>query len=105
LAFTLHSASAYDGFQAMTLRIQRSAEDGLVMFTLTGRIQVEHLPELRKLLAMEAADHSVVLDLDQVRLVDRETVKFLKQCEATGAKLENCPAYIREWMEKERNRT
>jgi hypothetical protein len=43
--------------------------------------------------------------LDQVRLVDRETVKFLKQCEADGAKLENCPAYIREWMEKERNQT
>jgi anti-anti-sigma regulatory factor len=85
----------------MTLKIQRSAEDGLVVFTLTGRIQVEHLPELQKLLAMEAIDHSVVLDLDQVRLVDRETVKFLQQSEANGAKLENCPAYIREWIEKE----
>jgi anti-anti-sigma regulatory factor len=86
----------------MTLKIQRSAEDGLVVFTLTGRVQAEHLPELQKLLAMEATDHSVVLDLDQVRLVDRETVTFLKQCEANGAKLENCPAYIREWIEKER---
>jgi hypothetical protein len=97
----------HDGLQTepMTLKIQRSAEDGLVVFTLTGRIQVEHLPELQKLLAMEATDQNVVLDLDQVRLVDRETVKFLKQCEADGAKLENCPAYIREWMEKERNRT
>jgi anti-anti-sigma regulatory factor len=87
----------------MTLKIQRSAEDGLVVFTLTGRIQVEHLPELQKLLAIEATDQCVVLDLDQVRLVDRETVKFLKQCEAYGAKLENCPAYIREWMDKELN--
>jgi anti-anti-sigma regulatory factor len=88
----------------MTLKIQRSTEDGLVVFALTGRIQVEHLPELQRLLAMEARDHSIVFDLDQVRLVDRETVKFLKQCEADGAKLENCPAYIREWMEKERNK-
>jgi anti-anti-sigma regulatory factor len=88
----------------MTLKIQRSTEDGLVVFTLTGRIQVEHLPELQRLLALEARDHSIVFDLDQVRLVDRETVKFLKQCEADGAKLENCPAYIREWMEKERNK-
>ena len=76
----------------------------MVVFTLTGRIQVEHLPELQRLLALEARDHSIVFDLDQVRLVDRETVKFLKQCEADGAKLENCPAYIREWMEKERNK-
>ena len=75
----------------------------MVIFTLSGRIQVEHLPELQKLLAMEAAGHGVVFDLDEVRLVDREAVQFLKQCEAHGARFENCPAYIRDWMEKERS--
>jgi anti-anti-sigma regulatory factor len=88
----------------MTLKIQRSEADQLVVFALSGRIQLEHLPELRNLIQFEAADHSIVLDLEEVRLVDRETVTFLKQCEADGAKLENCPAYIREWMEKERNK-
>jgi len=24
------------------------------------------------------------------------------RCEANGVKLENCPSYIREWMEKEK---
>src|SRR6516164_6266236 len=71
LALNLHSTSATDGLQTepMTLKIQRSTEDGLVVFTLTGRIQVEHLPELQRLLALEARDHSIVFDLDQVRLV------------------------------------
>jgi hypothetical protein len=33
-----------------------------------------------------------------VRLADRDAVKFLRDCEADGMKLENCPAYVREWM-------
>ena len=75
------------------------------MFALSGRIQEEHVAELQNIVDFAAAKNSVVLDLREVRLVDRETVKFLKQCEADGNKLENCPAYIREWMDKERNRT
>ena len=76
-----------------------------MVFTLSGRIQLEHLPELHNLLEFEAADRSIVVDLGEVRLVDRDTVKFLARCEADGVMLDNCPAYIREWMEKERNRT
>ena len=37
-----------------------------------------------------------------VRLADRDAVKFLSSCETSGIKLENCPAYVREWMERER---
>jgi predicted metal-binding protein len=89
----------------MTLMIQRSAAEGFVVFTLSGRIQMEHLAQLQKLFESEAADDSVVLDLKDVRLVEREAVKFLTQCEADGIKLDNCPAYIREWIEKERRRS
>jgi anti-anti-sigma regulatory factor len=89
----------------MTLKIQRSARDGFVVFALSGRIQGEHVAELQNIVDFAAAKNTVVLDLREVRLVDRETVKFLEQCEADGTKLENCPAYIREWMEKERDRT
>jgi len=88
----------------MTLKIQRSEVDRLVVFALSGRIQLEHLRELRNLFQFEAADHSIVLDLEEVRLVDREAVKFLTQCEADGVRLDQCPAYIREWIEKERNK-
>jgi hypothetical protein len=38
----------------------------------------------------------------EVRLADRDAVKFLKDCEARGMKLENCPEYVREWMESEK---
>jgi hypothetical protein len=36
-----------------------------------------------------------------VRLADRDAVKFLRDCEADGMKLENCPEYVREWMDRE----
>jgi anti-anti-sigma regulatory factor len=89
----------------MTLKIQRSVDDGFVVFTMSGRIQSEHLAELQSLFEIEAADHNIVLDLKEVRLVDRDAVQFLTQYEAEGVTLENCPAYIREWIDKERHRT
>jgi hypothetical protein len=44
-----------------------------------------------------------VLDLHEVWLVDREAVRFLAWCEAQGARLVHCPAYIREWITRVRN--
>jgi hypothetical protein len=44
----------------------------------------------------------VVLDLEDVKLVDRDVVRFLGVCEAAGTKLEHCSPYIREWIIKER---
>ena len=86
----------------MTLKIQRKAANGFVIFTLSGRIQVDYVAELQNLVDFAAAKNSVVLDLTEVRLVDREAVQFLARCEAEGVELDNCPAYIREWIEKER---
>ena len=85
------------------LKIQRSA-NGNVVFTLSGRIQIEGVAELQRLFALEEVDHDLVLDLADVTLVDRDAVKFLARCEADSIKLENCPAYIREWIERERGR-
>jgi hypothetical protein len=45
-----------------------------------------------------ANNSEIVLDLKEVRLVDRDVVKFLARCESQGAKLENCPLYVREWI-------
>ena len=44
----------------------------------------------------------LVLDLKDLTLVDRDTVRFLESCEEDGIKLKNCPAYIREWITRER---
>ena len=86
----------------MTLKIVRSNEDGLVVFTLSGRVELEHVSELQNLVDFAAAKNKVRLNLKELRLVDREAVRFLTRCEADGVELKNCPAYIREWIEKER---
>ena len=83
-------------------RIQRSANGRLIVFSLSGRIKAIHVNELRTLLDSEADDRSLVLDLKEVKLVDRDVVGFLTNCEAKGIKIANCPGYIREWIEREK---
>src|SRR5579859_1011292 len=87
----------------MTLRIQRSIESDLMVFKLTGRIQAADVPELLSLLRSESFGHPIVMDLTDVKLVDRDAVLFLALSETTGAKLRNCSAYIREWISQERS--
>src|SRR5215475_3787580 len=82
-------------------KIQRSADKNSVVFTLSGRIKAERLAELEKLLECEAGNHTLLLDMKEVKLVDRDVVSFLASCEAKGVNIVNCPAYIREWIEKE----
>ena len=87
----------------MTLKIQISTKGEAVVFTLIGRINAEEVAELQRLFKAEGQnDHHIVLDLKDVKLVDLDAVRFLTRCEGNGAQLENCPAYIREWIEKER---
>jgi len=83
------------------LRIQRSVEGKEVRLTLSGRIEPEHLAELEDLIGNGVGDRSLAIDLREVTLVDRDAVEFLARCEARGAKLENCPAYVREWIVRE----
>jgi hypothetical protein len=42
-----------------------------------------------------------VLDLKDVVLVDRDTVRFLRARERNGMRLRHCPPYIRAWIERE----
>jgi anti-anti-sigma regulatory factor len=85
------------------LKIRRSENDGLAIFCLSGRIEEQHVSELQELLAGEAEGTKAVLDLEEVRLVDREVVRFLAACEARGISLRNCPSYVREWIETGRD--
>ena len=85
----------------MTLRIERSARQRFTVFTLTGRMEAEHVVELKELFHSDY--RHVILDLRDLRLADRDAVKFLKACERDGMKLENCPAYVREWMDREQD--
>lgn len=81
------------------LRIRRFEDDGLVIFVLSGRIEGIHMPDLQKLLEDEPKNTKVAIDLGEVRLVDRQVVKFLATCETKGVQLKNCPLYVREWIQ------
>ncbi|MGB2677551.1 MAG: STAS domain-containing protein [Candidatus Acidiferrum sp.] len=83
------------------LKIQRTV-NGEVVFTLSGRLDGENIGELHALFGTEAEGHRIVLDLKDLTLVDRDAVRFLEHCEADSIKLKNCPAYIREWIARER---
>jgi anti-anti-sigma regulatory factor len=84
------------------LKIQRAA-NGDVVFTLSGRMDAENVAELETLLGTEAKGRRIVLDLKDLTLVDRDAVSFLERCQADSVKLKNCPAYIREWITRERH--
>jgi hypothetical protein len=84
------------------LKIDRSAQGAFVLFTLSGRIQAADVAELQRLFDLEANKQNLTLDLHEVKLVDREAVRFLARCEAEGITLVHCPAYIREWIEREK---
>ena len=83
------------------LKIKRAA-NGEVVFTLSGRMDVENVAELKALFGSEAKGRRIAMDLKDLTLVDREAVKFLERCEAHSVKIKNCPAYIREWITRER---
>jgi anti-anti-sigma regulatory factor len=84
------------------LKIQRLA-NGEVVFTLSGRMDTEQTAVLKTLFRDEAGGRRIVLDLKDLTLVDRDAVQFLERCESDSIKLRNSPAYIREWIERERN--
>jgi anti-anti-sigma regulatory factor len=85
------------------LKITRAA-NGEVVFKLSGRMGAENVGELETLTSAEASGRRIVLDLKDLTLVDQDVVSFLRRCEAEGMQLKNCPAYIREWITRQRRR-
>ena len=83
----------------MTCRIDRRSTEQGVVLQISGRIAAEDLEVVRTALDRRRV---VAIDLAEVELVDREAVTLLGQTEAEGIELTNCPAYIREWITKER---
>ena len=60
---------------------------------------MEHVGLLKKEIADRSAER---VCLREVTLVDGDVVRFLAACEEAGISIVNCPAYIREWMDRER---
>jgi hypothetical protein len=83
------------------LRIDREA-NGDVVFTLSGRIDKEHIAELEALVNAEGKDRPIVFDLRELTLAGQDGMAFLAQCEAAGIALANCDPYLREWIARQR---
>ena len=80
------------------LRVQKSVDQALVIFALSGRIEEQNVSELQRLVDAETEVAKLIFDLEELRLVDRAGVKFLAACDAKGIKLTNCPSYIQQWI-------
>ena len=84
----------------MVMRIERVPRGQLMILRLSGRLQSEHVEQLKA--EIEGNTGRVVLDLEEVKLVDPDTVCYLAECEANGIELSQCSAFIRDWIARER---
>ena len=85
----------------MTLKIEKHSDEKRTTIRLIGRMRAEHLEELEK--QIRESEPAVTLDLEEVTLIDVESVRFLGSSEARGATLLNCSPHIRDWIGKERD--
>ena len=75
-------------------------ENDVVVLRISGRITGDDIDILRA--AIDQKRKTVAIDLEEVGLVDRAAVSLLVLSEGAGIELRNCPAYIREWIARER---
>ncbi len=90
----------------MACKIQRVlTPSGFVVFRVSGRIDVGYVELLQELTENEkTAKGRLALDLTEVTVVSLEAVRALTVAEANGIELRNCPAYVREWISRVRER-
>lgn len=84
----------------MTCRIDRLPTDQGSVLSISGRITREDVDVLRT--ALED-DSVVAVELAELELIDRDALKLLAINEENGIELKHCPAYIREWITRERD--
>jgi hypothetical protein len=82
------------------LRIETEMDGPRLILRLIGRVRSDCIEELRQRVQNRAT--LVVLDLAKVALVDLQSVRFLRDCQDQKIELRNCPAYILEWIRRER---
>lgn len=83
----------------MVLKIDSIADGKCLVLRLSGRMQSEHVEQVK---AQMASHPEVALDLQDLKLVDRDAVRFLCFVETNGTELRHCALFIREWIIKEK---
>jgi anti-anti-sigma regulatory factor len=85
-------------------RIHRS-QNGEVVFSISGRLDAEHIAELETVIAAETKGRRIILDLKDLTLTGQDGIDFLTRCEASDIELVNCDPYVREWMTRQKSGT
>jgi hypothetical protein len=81
------------------IRIEPSEGSDSVTLTLSGRVRAEDLPELKQI--MDGCCRPIVLNMNDVKIIDRATIGFLADFEFNNGRISSCPQYIREWIRQE----
>lgn len=84
----------------MFLRIEEVFSESETALTLSGRITSRDVQQLKARIA--DARGPIALDLQQVRLVDLDAVRFLAAAKRRGVELRHVPPFVRAWMLLER---
>src|SRR5260370_42147659 len=78
--------------ERVTLRIEKDSNGQRTTIRLIGRMQREHIVELKAQIKTGGA--SVTLDLNEVSLVDLDVIRFLATCQTEGISLVHSSRYI-----------
>ena len=83
----------------VTLRIETISDQRGTIIRLSGRMEAEHLEELKA--QIKDRGSRITLDLEEVGLVDVDAVRFLGSCQSEGVKIIHCSPYISDWIAME----
>jgi ABC-type transporter Mla MlaB component len=73
--------------------------DRSITLMLNGKFSEDSIPDLAQSLQSAKQQHeSVVLDLSEVTLVDRQAVRYFSEQASEEVKLVNCPIYLKRWI-------
>jgi hypothetical protein len=81
------------------VKIETDSNRGKTTLRLIGRLQAEHIAELKTEIERSSTRR---VCLKEVTLVDADVVRFIVASEDNGISIVNCSPYIREWMDRER---
>ena len=85
----------------MAFRIETVVEKETVTIMLSGRLDVESVSEVQRILSSYPEASRFVLDLKGTRLVERYAIGSLRAFELEGVELVNSPPYVHDWMTSE----
>lgn len=86
----------------MVLKIDTVSDGHSITLRLSGRLRSEDVEQLQ---AQMKGTRKFILNLAEVKLVDRDAVCFLGECEGNGVQLDQCPRYVRDWIDREKEVT